>query len=240
MMRVKLLSMMAVPIEQPLIPLTLKKQPHDYFFDRVTRFSHYEFSDKNENFDILKDDLNQWYFIDKMVCNTLQQLKIFRLVHPEPTALYKHLPLTDLLERFNLELAMHDYDKAFGHVLCTVDNIDAIPIHLQMQMANYAAEDDPILSTQMHYVNTIEEGARTRLITGIESRSFATITESKQYAEQWEKHIGITYLKLFLYYTRYKKIPSNQMMPKVICNLFASTESLTNIANPALYKTLDL
>lgn len=240
MITVKLLSMMAVPIEQPLIPLTLKKQPRDYFFDRVTRFSHYEFSDKNENFDILKDDLNQWYFVDKMDCNTLQQLKTFRQVHPEPTALYKHLPLTDMLKEFNLELSLYDYDKAFGHVLYVVDNIDSIPLHIQIQMANYAAEDDPILSTQMHFFNTLEEGIRTRFIAGIESQSFATITESKQYAEQWEKHIGITYLKLFLYYKQYKKIPSKQMMAKVLCNLFASTESLTNVSNPALYKTLEL
>ena len=237
----KLLSMMAVPIEQPLIPLTLKKQPRNYFFDHVTRFNHYGFSEKNENFDILKDDLNQWYFIDKMQCNNLQQLKTFRQIHPEPTALYKHLPLTDMLEQFNLELAVYDYNQAFGHVLCVTDNIDSIPLHTQMRLANYASESDPLLTTDMHYFNTIEEGARTRFIAGVETRSFATITESRHYAEEvWEKQLGITYLKLFLYYKQYNKIPSHQMMAKVLCNLFASTEALNNTSNKALYKKLAL
>ena len=237
----KLLSIMAVPIEQPLIPLTLKKQPRDYFFDHVTRFSHYEFFQQNENFDILKDDLNQWYFISKMRCDNLQQLKTFRQTHHEPTTLYKRLALIDLLERFNLELAVHDYDKAFGHVLCLTDNIDSIPLHTQMHIANYESDSDPILTTEMHYFNTIEEGARTRFISGIETHSFATITENRHFAEErWDKHIGVTYLKLFLYYKKYKKIPSHQMIAKLLCNLFASTEALNHTYNPALYKTIEL
>ena len=237
----KLLSIMAVPIEQPLIPLTLKKQPRNYFFDHVTRFSHYEFFQQNENLDILKDDLNQWYFISKMHCDNLRQLKAFRQIHPESTALYKSLPLVDILEHFNLQLDIHDYDKAFGYALCLTDNIDSIPIHTQMHIANYESESDPILTAEMHYFHTVEEGARTRFISGIESRSFATITESKHFAEEvWEKHIGITYLKLFLYYKQYKTIPSHQMMAKLLCNLFASTEALNYTSNPSLYKILEL
>ena len=237
----KLLSIMAVPIEQPLIPLTLKKQPRNYFFDHVTRFSHYEFFQQNENLDILKDDLNQWYFISKMHCDNLRQLKAFRQIHPESTALYKSLPLVDILEHFNLQLDIHDYDKAFSHVLCLTDNIDSIPLHTQMHIANYESESDPILTAEMHYFHTVEEGARTRFISGIESRSFATITESKHFAEEvWEKHIGITYLKLFLYYKQYKTIPSHQMMAKLLCNLFASTEALNYTSNPSLYKILEL
>ena len=237
----KLLSIMAVPIEQPLIPLTLKNQPFDYFFDHVTRFSHYEFFEQNENLDILKDDSNHWYFISKMQCDNLQQLQAFRQIHPEPTALYKTLPLVDILERFNLQLDIYNYDKAFGHVLCLTDNIDKIPLHTQMHIANYESQNAPILATEIHYLQVIEEGARTRFISGIESRSFATITENQYFAEEiWEKHIGVTYLKLFLYYKQYKSIPSHQTMAKLLCNLFASTEALNHTANPALYKTIEL
>ena len=140
-----------------------------------------------------------------------------------------------------MQLDIHDYDKAFSHVLCLTDNIDSIPIHTQMHIANCASESDPIFTTEMHYFHTVEEGARTRFIAGIESRSFATITENKHFAEEvWEKHIGITYLKLFLYYKQYKKIPSHQMTAKLLCNLFASTEALHHTSNPALYKILEL
>ena len=237
----KLLSLMAVPIEQPLIPLTLKKRPRDFFFDRVTRFSHYEFSDKNENFDILKDDLNQWYFIDKMPCANLMQLKSFRQVHNKSTELYKHLPLIDLLERFNLELAMYNFDKAFGHVLCVVDNIDQIPLHMQQHIANYTDEVEQLALTEMHYFQTVDEGLRTRYITGIETRSFATITEHRVFAENdWHKGVGINYLKLFLYFKQYNKIPSNQMMAKLLCNLWASSEALNTSSNPALYSKIQI
>lgn len=237
----KLLSMMAVPIEQPLIPLTLKKQPRDYFFDSVTRFSHYEFSEKHENFDILKNDLNQWYFVDKMPCVNLMQLKTFRQIHNKPTELYKHLPLIDLLDRFNLELAMYDFDKAFGHVLCVVDNMEQIPLHTQLHIANYTDECEPLLLPHMHYFTTVEENLRTRFITGTESRSFATITENKAFAEnEWQKGIGINYLKLFLYYKQYNKIPSHQTMAKLLCNLWASTEAFSTNANPALYSKLNI
>lgn len=237
----KLLSLMAVPIEQPMIPLTLKKRPRNYFFDRVTRFSHYEFSDKNENFDILKDDLNQWYFVDKMPCANLMQLKSFRQVHNKSTELYKHLPIVSLLERFNLELAMYDFDKAFAHVLCVVDNIDQIPPHIQQHIANYTDEAEQVVLTEMHYFQTIDEGLRTRYITGTETRSFATITENRAFAEnEWQKEIGINYLKLFLYFKQYKKIPSNQMMAKLLCNLWASSEAFNTNANPALYSKLHI
>lgn len=237
----KLLSLMAVPIEQPMIPLTLQKRPRSYFFDRVTRFSHYEFSDQNENFDILKDDLNQWYFIDKMPCINLTQLKSFRQVHNKSTELYKRLPIIELLERFNLELAMHDFDKAFAHALCIVDNIDQVPLHTQQHIANFTDETDQVIINEMHYLQTIEDGLRTRYITGTETRSFATITENKAFAEnEWQKGIGINYLKLFLYYKQYNKIPSNQMMAKLLCNLWASSEALNTTANPALYSKLQI
>ena len=236
----KLLSMMAVPIEQPLIPLTLKKQPRYYFFDRITRFSHYEFSEKNENFDILKDDFNQWYFIDNMLCQSLYQLKAFRQVHHKSTELYKPLPLIDLLARFNLELAVHDFDKAYGHVLCVTDNIDTIPLHTQMQLANYIDESEPLLKSSIHHFTTLEENLRTRYIAGVESRSFATITENKSYNDPaWIKHVGISYLKLFLYFKRYKEIPSHQQIARLLCNLWASTETLNTDSNPNLYERLE-
>lgn len=237
----KLLSMMAVPIEQPLIPLTLKKQPRNYFFDRITRFSHYEFSEKNENFDILKDDFNQWYFIDTMPVQNLYQLKSFRQVHHKSTELYKRLPIVDLLAKFNLELAVHDYDKAFGHVFCVTDNLDSIPLHTQMQIANYIDESEPLLKSSVHYFTTIEENLRTRFIAGVESRSFATVTENKSYDNAtWLKNDGINYLKLFLYFKQYKKTPSHQQIARLLCNLWASTEALNNDANPNLYEKVEL
>ncbi|MBX9974763.1 hypothetical protein [Cytobacillus firmus] len=149
----------------------------------------------------------------------------------------EQLPLVYLMEKVNIRPQYEGHDKAYGHAFALSENLSSVPAFLQARIANYDGSDDPTIIKKIHYIQNEYSGKSTRFISGFETRSFATITENEYYAR--EIHLpnnARTYLKLFVYFSRYGTLPSQQMMPRFLANLWASAQSLNTAANPALYK----
>lgn len=141
------------------------------------------------------------------------------------------------METADIQPLYEGHDKAYGHALALSDNLSSVPAFQQARLANYDGSDDPTIIKRIHYIQNEYKGEFTRFITGFETRSFATYTENEYYAR--EIHLpnnARTYLKLFVYFSRYGTLPSQQMMPRFLANLWASAQSLNTAANPALYK----
>ncbi|WLR57252.1 hypothetical protein LC048_10535 [Mesobacillus subterraneus] len=141
------------------------------------------------------------------------------------------------MDELDIKPCYEGYDKAYGHVLSLVPELDTVSAYNQSQLANYDGSDDPTIIKKIHFIENEYKGEKTRFISGFETRSFATVTENEFYAK--EIHLpgnARNYLKLFVYFSRYSFLPSQQMMPRFLGNLWASTQSLNTTANPALFK----
>jgi hypothetical protein len=234
----KLYSEVAVPIEPPFGFMPGKKSEPDFTFDKEDCFKDYLLEKDGITYDLSLDDQGQWYFFTSLVCQSLDQLKLSRQIYRPPYLQKEKLELVDLLENVNVEPIYEGHDKAYGHVLSLVPQLDSFTAFHQARLANYDGTDDPTISKKIHFIENEYKGEKTRFISGFETRSFATITENEFYAK--EIHLpgnARTYLKLFIYFTRYGSMPSQQMMPRFLANLWASTQSLNTNANQALFKT---
>ncbi len=236
-MKNKIYSEIAVPIEVPFGFMPGKDSERDFTFDKEDRFTDYLLKKEGQSYDVCLDDQGQWYFFFSMECDTLDELKLSRQIFRPPYLKDKHLELVDIMKKLEIKPFYEGHDKAYGHVLSLVDNLDAVSAFNQARLANYDGTEDPTIIKKIHFIENEYKGERTRFISGFETRSFATVTENEFYAK--EIHLqgnARTYLKLFIYFTRYGEMPSQQMMPRFLGNLWASTQSLNNSANPALFK----
>lgn len=234
----KLYSEVAVPIEPPFGFKPGKKQERDFTFDKEDRFKDYLLKKDGVTYDLSLDDQGQWYFFTSIICDSLDQLKLSRQIYHPSYLKNEKLQLVDLLEHLDVQPIYEGHDKAYGHVLSLVPQLDSVTAFEQARLANYDGSDDPTISKNIHFIENIYKGEKTRFISGFETRSFATTTENAFYAKEIHLHGNArTYLKLFIYFTRYGSMPSQQMMPRFLANLWASTQSLNTTANPALYKT---
>lgn len=237
-MKNKLFSEIAVPIESPFGFKPSKESERDFTFDKGDRFKDYLLEKDGNAYDLSLDDNGQWYFFTSFVCESMDEMKLSRQIFRPPYLNEETLELVDLLEDLNLIPLYESHDKAYGHVLSLVDELSSVPAFHQARLANYDGTDDPTIIKKIHYIENEYKSEKTRFISGFETRSFATVTENKFYA----KNIHLpgnarTYLKLFIYFSRYGIMPSQQMMPRFLSNLWASTQSLNIQANKALYKT---
>lgn len=234
----KLYSEIAVPIEAPFGFMPGEETERDFTFDKEDRFKDYLLEKDGRKYDLSLDDNGQWYFFTSFVCDSLDELKLSRQIFRPPYLKEETLQLVNLLEDLNLTPLYEGHDKAYGHVLSLVSDLDSVPAFQQARLANYDGNDDPTIIKKIHFIENEYKNEKTRFISGFETRSFATLTENKFYAK--EIHLpgnARTYLKLFIYFSRYGSMPSQQMMPRFLANLWTSTQSMSTQANPALFKT---
>lgn len=237
-MKNKLFSDIAVPIEAPFGFMPGKESERDFTFDRKDRFKDYLLGRNGKSYDLSLDDQGQWYLFTSFECDSLNELKLSRQIFRPPYLKEEKLELVDLLQELELTALYEGHDKAYGHVLSLVQDLESVPTSNQARLANYDGSDDPTIIKKIHFIENEFKDERTRFISGFETRSFATVTENEFYAK--EIHLpgnARTYLKLFVYFSRYGIMPSQQMMPRFLANLWASTQSLNTQANPALFKT---
>jgi hypothetical protein len=242
-METKYFSHIAVPIQPPFHFKPDSNNERDFTFHKEDTFTDYQIEDGENSYSVSLDDHGQWYFFTSFICDSLEKLKLTRQIFRPPYLKDEQLQLVDLLHDLNLQPIYEGHDKAYGHVLSLVPKLAELPAFDQARLANYDGTDDPVITKKIHYIENDFKGEKTRFVAGFETRSFATITENEYYAK--EIHLpgnAQTYLKLFIYYTRYNSLPSLQMMPRFLANLWASAQSLNTSANRALYKeeTLNL
>ena len=236
-MKIKLYSEIAVPIEAPFGFMPGRVSERDFTFDKEDRFKDYLLKKDGQSYDVSLDDQGQWYFFASMECDSLDELKLSRQIFRPPYIKEKKLELVDLMEKLDIKPFYEGHDKAYGHVLSLVEKLDTVSAFNQARLSNYDGTDDPTIIKKIHFIENEYNGERTRFISGFETRSFATVTENDFYAKVI--HLpgnARTYLKLFIYFSRYGVMPSEQMMPRFLGNLWASTQSLNTSANPALFK----
>lgn len=226
-------SKIMIPIQQPRVPLEQQTREEDYSFSRNV-YEFYTF----KAYTIVKNDHDDWFLVADFTCDTLNELKYTRQIRRPQYMKDETLPAIDLLTSLNLQIPdSFRFDKAFGHVLYEVEALEDISPRLQLKIANYDGKDDPEVSPAMHYIQNIYDKEHTHFIAGIETYSFATITENSYLANHlWPENIGELYLLLFTYYKLYRTCPSYQMIPKLLCNVWHSTEALWHDANDLLYK----
>ncbi|WP_436371300.1 hypothetical protein [Cytobacillus sp. BC1816] len=230
-------SEVCIPIQIPFGFRPAEKEQSDFTFDREDRFIDYRIEKEGQDYDLSMDDNGQWYFFTSFVCDSHDELKLSRQIFRPPYLKNEELPLVDNMENVNLKPLYEGHDKAYGHALALSENLSSVPAFRQARLANYDGTDDPAIIKKIHYIQNEYKGKNTRFISGFETRSFATITENEYYAREIHlPHNARTYLKLFVYFSRYGTLPSQQMMPRFLANLWASAQSLNTAANPALYK----
>lgn len=236
-MKDKFYSEVAVPIEPPFGFIPGKESERDFTFDKETRFKDYILEKNGQSYDISLDDKGKWYFFTSFECDSLDELKLSRQIYRPPYLKNEKLKLIELMERLNIKPIYEGHDKAYGHALSLIPKLDSVSAFMQARIANYDGNDDPTIINKIHFIENEYKGEKTRFISGFETRSFATVTENEFYAK--EIHLpgnARNYLKLFVYFSRYGILPSQQMMPRFLGNLWASTQSLNTTANPALFK----
>ncbi|WP_197280081.1 hypothetical protein [Bacillus sp. FJAT-27251] len=233
----KFYSEVAVPIQHPFGFTPAGNEQRDFTFDRDDRWTDYFVTNDGESYTVSFDDRGNWFFLASFECHSLDELKLSRQIFRPEYLEDKKLPLIDLLQELELEPIYEGHDKAYGHVLTIVHNVDDVPPFTQGRLANYDGPDDPTIIKRIHFIENELNGEKTRFITGFETRSFATITDNQYYAEKIHLPDNARdYLKLFVYFSRNGLLPSQQMMPRFLANLWASAQSLNHKANPALYK----
>jgi hypothetical protein len=170
---------------------------------------------------------NQWYAAGHFIKNTLHGLKYGRQTFRPP---YKkisddELSFITMLESNGWTPSDSQYDKAICHTVLEVDSINDVSLYTQSRLAHADGDDDPQVAHSLHYIESVLEGKRSRFISGWESHSFATITESESFCDNILLPVS-SWLYL-LYYTHFihneGEIPSYQMMPRLLGNLWAST-----------------
>jgi hypothetical protein len=214
-------------VQPPAVSLLkeLNQEPlPKYEFQTDNLFTAYSIS--SEEF-LFRDANDQWYAGGYFKKDSFHGLKYGRQIFCPP---YKEIPESELsflrlLEKNGLTPLNAQYDKGFCHTIVNVDSLDSIPLHMQSRLAHADGDDDPQVAHSLHYIQSLLDGKRTRFLSGWESHSFATITESTSFCEQLLLPVS-SWLYL-LYYTHFimnnGEIPSYQMMPRLLGNLWAST-----------------
>ncbi|WP_046175290.1 hypothetical protein [Domibacillus indicus] len=228
----------AVPIKYPgTLSGCGTEQIEPFMFDRPARFTVYRH--ETEPHFIMKDDHHRWYLAVRWKFTSLTDVKYARQVHrPSYVDEEVTLKLVDYLEDMNLAPQLDDFDKAFVHTTVFAEDLDDIPASRQLRIANADGEDDPSVMQCIHFIENKYNGRRTRFLAGFETRSIATVTENRYYLE----HIHLPassflYLQYFTFFQQYGRVPSKQMMARLLENLWASAQAMNNRWNRSLLVT---
>ncbi|MFG6494455.1 hypothetical protein P8610_03800 [Fictibacillus sp. UD] len=224
-MRITIFVMTAVetPNEQTMSKLIEQDLPH-YEFSKRGLFAGYSLETGERLF---KDENDTWYVCSSFEKKTLHEIKYGRQTYAPPYAEIpsEQLSFVEMLESYELKPLNSHYDKGLCHVIAEVENLDPIPLELQSRLAHADGDDDPQVAHSLHYIESKLAGKRSRFISGWESHSFTTITESREYADEILFPVSSwLYLLYFQYFLQHNgTIPSDQMMPRLLGNLWAST-----------------
>ncbi|WP_144701330.1 hypothetical protein [Fictibacillus phosphorivorans] len=175
---------------------------------------------------LIKDE-DTWYVCASFERKTLHEIKYGRQLFAPPYAEIpmEQLPFVELLQRNNWTPLHVHYDKALCHVIAEVEDMDSVSLEFQSRLAHADGDDDPQVAHSLHYIESKLNGKRTRFISGWESHSFATITESNEFAQNillpTSSWLYLLYFEHFLHHKG--SVPSDQMMPRLLGNLWAST-----------------
>jgi hypothetical protein len=234
---------LGVKVHKPecLTDYTIKNH-NDFSFDKENRFLDFvktaENGQKSSFFTV--DDTDKWYYITSFKVNSLFELKLSRQVFIPPYLdSYQSFPLMEELNIHKLIPFRQGFDKAYAHISVYSRNISSITAITQSRFANADGPDDPIVIDRIHYISNIYNGLETRFIAGTETNSFATISQNRDYFYDLHlPYVGNLYLKYFIYFNEYGIVPSKQMMPLLLENLWKSTKSSTSTFNTNLYKVI--
>ncbi|MFE1244876.1 hypothetical protein ACFW35_12140 [Fictibacillus sp. NPDC058756] len=217
------LAAIEAPDNQIIDSLTQEKLP-DYEFNKKDLFTAYSLSSRERLF---KDQNDQWYAAAHFVKDSLHNVKYGRQTFRPP---YKDIPdeelsFVEILEKNDWVPMNAHYDKALCHVIAEVGKLDEISLEMQSKLAHADGDDDPQVAHSLHFIESKLNGKRSRFISGWESHSFATITESNDFADDILMPVSSwLYLLYFSYFLDNNgSIPSDQMMPRLLGNLWAST-----------------
>lgn len=232
-----------VPIQQPVgLKLVEEQSNANYRFSTQFKFQKYQSNDLQGAFFL--DSKNQWYYYFRIETRSLTDAKYARHTsipsYIDP-ANYERFKLFHLMESHKLTPTYNDYDKAFAHVSVFVENWDNIDNLWISRCALVDGEDDPQVASRIHYIRNIYNNEKTLYVAGWESFSFATITENRYYYEKI--HLPIVselYLLYFTAFTMYDSTFSKQMMPRLLENLWCSTQSRNHRWNSALIEVEDI
>lgn len=211
------------PDEKTISTLKEEELP-SYEFSKRGLFTAYSLETGERLF---KDENDTWYVSASFEKDNFHDIKYGRQTFPPP---YTDIPSEELsflqiLDRHGWKPLNAHYDKALCHVVAEVADLDSISLEKQSMLAHADGDDDPQVAHSIHYIESKLAGKRTRFISGWESHSFLTITESKEYANQILFPVSSwLYLLYFDFFLKNNgNIPSDQMMPRLLGNLWAST-----------------
>jgi hypothetical protein len=217
------LTAIETPEDHVIESLEQEKLP-DYEFNKKDLFTAYSLTSGERLF---KDQNDQWYAAAHFVKGSLHTVKYGRQTFRPP---YKEisneeLSFVELLEKNDWVPVNSHYDKALCHVVAEVDKLEEISLEMQSRLAHADGDDDPQVAHSLHFIESKLGGKRSRFISGWESHSFATITESSEFADHILMPVSSwLYLLYFSYFLDHNgTIPSDQMMPRLLGNLWAST-----------------
>ncbi|MQR96872.1 hypothetical protein [Fictibacillus phosphorivorans] len=224
-MRITIFVMAAIeqPADDILSQLTEEELP-SYEISKKGLYTVYSLKTGERLF---KDEKDTWYVCTSFKRKTLHEIKYGRQLFPPPYTDIpnEQLPFVKLLQRNHWTPLHAHYDKALCHVIAEVDDIESVSLEFQSRLAHADGADDPQVAHSLHYIESKLNGKRTRFISGWESHSFATITESDEFAKNilipTSSWLYLLYFEHFLHHDG--SIPSDQMMPKLLGNLWAST-----------------
>ncbi|RDU35262.1 hypothetical protein DRW41_19310 [Neobacillus piezotolerans] len=234
----------AVPVGKPLSTYLAsweKSRPDPFMFDKADKFRIFRHPGKPV-IRLAEDDFGNWYFMTFFTSKRLSGLKWARQsARPAYVEEGTTLPLVSLLEEEGLIPKNEGFDKAYAHTSVRVRSLNEYPPELQARLANTDGEDDPTVIGNIHFLRNTFEGKETRYIAGTETRSFATVTENGPYFNDIHlKTNAFLYLLYYVYFEEHNQLPSNQMVPRLLGNLWASKQSLNTGWNPTLFETEEL
>ncbi|MFC7371677.1 hypothetical protein ACFQPF_08310 [Fictibacillus iocasae] len=235
---------MIVPVQQPSdLDRSETRELPLYEFDRSNCFIEYCDGDDS----IFLDDMGQWYYYTAFACKSLTEVKYARQIFKPPywdeEEKENELKLVHRLEEKGYKPSQPYFDKAYAHVTVLADTLEEWEVIRQSRLAHCDGEDDPQVSHALHFIETTYDGKRARFVPGWESNSFASITENKSFYDTILVPVsGKLYLLYYTYWLHYGEVPSKQMMPRLLGNLWKSSSSAFTPAsyNPLLFQRIPL
>ncbi|MDF2922150.1 MAG: hypothetical protein K0R57_1064 [Paenibacillaceae bacterium] len=235
------------------------QQVPSFDFDKPERFYSCEIASGTGHW--YRDDRGQLYYATRFALSDFNEMKLSRQIwRPSYMKADTPLPLSQrmgydgneyslLIDQSHLSSASifsenasipleTDFDKAIAHINMLIEESPLDHLSLASQLAHCDGEDDPRVIGKLHLLRNRYNQWTTLFVAGTCSRSFCTLSNNDFYMNQIQKpHVSRLYLLYYCYFIRYGEVPSNQMMPQLLANLWRSTEANTHQYNPALFES---
>lgn len=205
----------------------------DYDLDRPDR---YERLTLGEDEYVFRDDQQQFCYVLSAPCESMDEAKRWRQTRRPRYMVNERLPLLERMEALRFQPRIEGYDKALAHLTVYIDRLtghEGSSVRLS-RWANLDGYDDPLVVMANHYLTNRYGVNLSYHLAGFGTHSFATVTDNQFYWQQLLKpRLGILYLLYYTYWVTHRTVPSRQMMPMLLENLWRST-TIRDVYNPAL------